>query len=107
MASSIEILTRQHNINNQLENIRDIIIILHFYLLVILGLIIYILCRIWARRNINIYIEFIFFLKKKFQYYIFIMGATSSSENIEEVENAVKQNRYLMLKQIRESEIKL
>ena len=46
MASSIEILTRQHNINNQLENIRDIIIILHFYLLVILGLIIYILCRI-------------------------------------------------------------
>lgn len=35
------------------------------------------------------------------------MGATYSSENIEEVENAVKQNRYLMLKQIRESEIKL
>ena len=35
------------------------------------------------------------------------MGVNYSSENIEEIDNEVKQNRYLMLKQIRESEIKL
>ena len=46
MPSSIEILTRQHNINKQLEIIRNVLITIHFYLLSILSIVIYILCHI-------------------------------------------------------------
>ena len=35
------------------------------------------------------------------------MGTSYSTPDIEEVDNTVKQNRYLLLKQIKESDIKL